>query len=436
MLAALLAVLALSCARRSDPPNVLLVTIDTLRADRCSSYGYPLPTTPRLDAAAARGIRFELAYAPMSLTGPSHSTMFTSQYPITHGVVRNGYRLGEEAIVLAEMLRARGYETAAVVSSFAVNSRFGLGQGFGVYHDRFDEVGTVDPRQWNGQWLGKGFDRRANRTTDHAIRWLDRHGSSAKSFFLWVHYFDPHSPYDPPEPFRSRFAPAGETSHGRPVGTYDGEVAFTDQELGRLLDHLDRSGLGEGTLLVVTSDHGEGLKQHGRMEHGYTVYEEEMRVPLVFRWPGRIPAGRTIPGPVELVDLLPTLLDLLGVHVEGALFEGVSIAEALRGGHPADPARKVFVHRQPIRKGDRRVEQFGVRHGTYKYIEGEAEEERELYDLATDPGEKQNLCGELRDKCDELRVALQVWKQSRGEAAEQEISPEDHESLKALGYVQ
>lgn len=431
------AALAFSCAgRHESAANLLLVTVDTLRADHCSSYGYPKPTTPNLDRVAAAGVRVDLAYAPMSITGPSHSTIFTGDYPLTHGVVANGFVLPGKATTLAEILASRGYQTGAVVSSFPVNARFGLAQGFEVYDDEFLNPGTVKEKVWNDEQVGRSFDRRADETTRQVIRWLEQHGRGPRPFFLWVHYFDPHLPYDPPEPFRSRFAPPGPSPRGMPIGTYDGEIAFADEQMGALLDFLDRSGLAAKTLLVITSDHGEGLKNHGRMEHGYWIYEEEVRVPLVFRWPGELPAGKSVSGPVELVDVLPTILHLLRVPAGAAAFEGRSLVPYLRGEATTDPERRIYLHRQPIETGGRRVEEFGVRAGRFKYIESESQNDRELYDLVADAGETRNLCAERARTCDGLRAQLRRWREARGRPAEQTISEEDRASLKALGYVQ
>jgi arylsulfatase A-like enzyme len=431
------AILALSCrAPQESAPNLLLVTVDTLRADHCSAYGYPQPTTANLDRVAAAGVRVDPVYAPMSITGPSHSTIFTGAYPLTHGVVANGSVLGGEATTLAEILATRGYHTAAVVSAFPLNARFGFAQGFAAYDDEFRAPGTVKAEVWNGEKVGRAFDRRADETTQRAIRWLEQHAREPRPFFLWVHYFDPHLPYDPPEPFRSRFAPPGPSPRGMPVGTYDGEISFADHEMGKLLDFLDGSGLAPKTLLVVTADHGEGLKEHGRMEHGYWIYEEEVRVPLVFRWPGQLPASKIVAGPAGLVDAAPTILELLRVPAPIGAFEGRSLVPALLGEASAEPGRRIYLQRQSIEIRGVRVAQFGLRAGQFKYIESTPEAERELYDLVADPDETRNLCAERAPTCDDLRAELARWRAGRDHPPEQALAAEDRAALQALGYVQ
>jgi arylsulfatase A-like enzyme len=413
----------------SVPPHILLVTIDTLRADRCSGYGYPQPTTPRLDALARQGVRVADAYAPMATTGPSHASMFTGLHPRAHGVVKNGYLLAPERRTLAEALRAAGYATAAVVSSFAVDAKFGLAQGFEVYDDDFPAEGaSVKQRRWEGLAVAGGFDRRADAVGARAISWLARERPRGRRFFLWVHYFDPHAPYDPPEPHKSRFRAA-----------YDGEVAFADAELGRLLDALDDAGLRESTLVVVTGDHGEGLGDHGHQEHGLNIYEEAVKVPLAFRWPGRLPAGSIVPGPVSLVDLEPTLLQLaLGAPAGGA---GRSLAPLLAQRAAPDPERPIFMERRfydPDSQKALRIkgEKLAVRRGAFKYLEAPEEGTQELYDLSADPGELENLAAQEAARVRELRSLLDGFRRGTRPGAAQRVSPEDQERLRALGYVQ
>ncbi|MEM7357167.1 MAG: sulfatase, partial [Acidobacteriota bacterium] len=252
--------------RLEPPPNLLLVTVDTLRADHCSIYGYERETTPVLDDLAREGAILGPAYAPMSTTAPAHASIFTGRYPISHGVVRNGLILAQDQTTLAEVLQQARYTTGAVVSSLVLKPRYGLGQGFGTYESEFEiNRETVDRHQWKGV---EGFDRRADETTDLALAWLERRPRD-RPFFLWVHYFDPHSPYSPPPAFEGRFpVPEGATDLAIAIARYDEEIAFADQQLGRLLAAIERQEITEQTLAVVTSDHGEGLNQHGHMGHG------------------------------------------------------------------------------------------------------------------------------------------------------------------------
>jgi arylsulfatase A-like enzyme len=236
--------------------------MDTVRRDRCSVYGYKRDTTPNLSMFAEQGASFDLAYAPMSTTGPSHATMFTSLYPIAHGVVKNGLKLSQEHDTVAKHLNTHGYQTAAVVGSFVLDSKFGYAQGFSSYDDDFELAKSTAPKShWKGPRLDKGFDRRADDTTQRAIDWLKKQRRSTHSFLLFVHYFDPHDPYVPPEPFLSQFAPDKKhpTRLENEIGWYNGEIAFTDHEIGKLLEVLKQMGAEEDTLVVITSDHGEGL---------------------------------------------------------------------------------------------------------------------------------------------------------------------------------
>jgi arylsulfatase A-like enzyme len=441
---ALLAAAALASGCRPEPPiNVLFVTIDTLRADHCSVSGYARDTTPRLAALAGEGIRAELAYAPTATTGPSHASMFTALYPIAHGVVKNGLVLEEEFGTLAEALRDRGYATAGVVSSFVLDARFGFAQGFDAWDAEFEPgSGSIEREVMEGHEIEGGFDRRADATTVRARAVLEGLAREGRPFLLFVHYFDPHAPYAPPEPWASRFASGAVDEQTRAIDAYDGEIAFADDELGKLLDALRDLGLARDTLVVVTSDHGEGLMQHGHMAHGVHLYEEAVRVPLLFRLPGRIPAGGTLGGPVELVDLLPTVLALAGHEVAEGL-HGRSLAQALAaGGGALDPERPVHLHRRHYLArtiGDIRVagEKFGVRVGPWKYIEGEIEGTRELFDLVADPGERTNLAETRAELVTGFSERIRAWRTAYGrDVPIESLSPEDRERLRALGYVE
>lgn len=440
--AALAAALGCSEAPPDPRPNLLLVTFDTTRLDHTSLGGYERDTTPHLAALAREGASFELAYAPTATTGPSHATLFTGVSPLRHGVLKNGVPLGASLETLAERLAAEGWRTGAFVSSFVVSRRFAFDQGFGTFDDRFERAtSTFAPEFWEGQKIEEAFDRRADATTGGALRWLEANAGRGP-LFAWVHYFDPHAPYVPPEGFAGRYPPgaaAGELA--RDVARYDEEIAFADAELGRLLSALDRLGLSASTLVVVTADHGEGLMDHGHMEHGVHVYEEQVRVPLVVRWPGRI-APRRLAGPVELADLRPTLDDLLGLP-PGPAFEGKSLAPALLDGAGLDPERPVHLYRRHFageRRGEVEVkgEKFAVRVGRWKLIEGPEEGTRELFDLEADPGERENRIDAAPEVAAELAARLAAWRAGRaGEAgAPLRITPEERERLRALGYTE
>jgi arylsulfatase A-like enzyme len=437
------------CQRAPRPPHILFVSIDTLRADHCSLYGYPRRTTPRLEGFAKDGVVFEHAYAPMATTAPSHSTMFTGLLPRRHGVVKNGLILGAHHDTLAERLQRAGYRTGAIVSSFVVNHRFGLDQGFASYDDAFPERGsTARNKTFEDMEVSGGFDQRADRTTEKAAAWLAGQGYLGSSrpeqpFFLWVHYFDPHDPYVPPHRFRQPFAPKDDSDPLQAMlASYDGEVRFTDAQLGELLDTLAKAGILADTLLVITADHGEGLLTHGHQNHGLHLYEEAVHVPLVFRWPSGLKGGRRVKELVSLADLLPTVCQLAGPGERPATGDGTSLVPVLRGERSADPLRPIFLERreyQAQRIGDFEVrgEKTGLRLGQFKYIEAPDEKSYELFDLDADPGERRNLLPERAQQAEAMARVLAEWRRRPGAArAEGDQAPETQEALRALGYVQ
>jgi arylsulfatase A-like enzyme/tetratricopeptide (TPR) repeat protein len=278
-------------ASRPSGPNVLLVTLDTLRADHVGAHGAREVETPTLDALAARGVLFEQAMATVPLTLPSHASLLTGQYPPTHGVRHNAiFVLPDEAETIGERFRAAGFATGAVVGAAVLNPEFGLAQGFDDYDAEFPEQRATS---------AGFFERRAEAVTDAALAWLRK---TDRPFFLWVHYYDVHGGYHPPEPFATRF-------RTRP---YDGEVAYVDQQLGRLLQGLEAGGRLADTVVAVTSDHGEGLGEHGEPSHTYLIYDSVLHVPLLVAGPG-VPAGRRVPGVVANTGIAATLLRLAGL---------------------------------------------------------------------------------------------------------------------------
>lgn len=434
-------VLLPGCERtpRADRPSVLLISIDTLRADRCSAYGYERETTPHLQRLAEDGARFAVAYAPTATTAPSHATLFTGLYPLAHGVLKNGVPLAERHRTLAEVARRVGYQTAAVVGSYPLKEHFGFAQGFQRFDDDFSGVGaTYRPSRWAGRPVQGAFDRRAEETTRRAIEWLQQERRSETPFLLFVHYFDPHDPYDPPSEHLERLGldPALEQDR------YDAEIAFTDAEIGRLLAGLDALGLGNDTLILVTADHGEGLMDHGYPHHGVQLYEESVRVPWLVRWPGRIAPGGVISEPVALVDLLPTLLGLLRIPASGPM-PGRDLSTALLAGHSLDPDHPVWLYRRPY---DARTlfgvavqgERFAVRVGPWKLLAASEEGGAELYDLAADPRERHDQAALRPEKVIELEALVSALRERYGAEREpvEPVSPADLEALRALGYVE
>jgi arylsulfatase A-like enzyme len=437
--------LAHGCAREAGPPNLLLITLDTTRRDHCSVYGYERETTPNLERVAAEGVRFALAYAPSSTTAPSHATLFTSLHPITHRVLRNGRVLLPLHETLAERVRERGWVTAGFVSSFVLAERFGYAQGFETWDDDFDPAtATTNRKAWQVGDDVVAVDRRGDATTERVLAWLEKDGDESRPFFLFVHYFDPHAPYVPPSELASRFPPADGPSPGlrAQVARYDAEIAFADQQVGRLLAALDRLGLAADTLVAITADHGEGLMQHGLMGHGAQLYEEQVRVPLLLRWPGHLPAGRVIEDAVSLIDLAPTLLELAGVPSADGNMQGRSLASLLAGSASLDPERPIFLYRREFEPGQvegRRVagEKYGVRLGDFKLVLGPEEGTRELFDVLHDPREREELAAAEPARAAELEKRIADWlaESKREMTAPDAVSEEDLERLRALGYV-
>jgi arylsulfatase A-like enzyme len=435
----------MGCSEPSDPqpPNVLLITLDTTRVDHLSSYGYERQTSPVLDAFAQEGAKFELAYSPMGTTGPSHSTIFTGAYPLTHNVVKNSTPLSASQVTLAETLKSEGYQTAAIISSFVLSKGFGYDQGFDYFRDDFDPgESSVKRDEWQGFAVADGFDRRANSTTDLAIEWLKEKRNQNRPFFLFVHYFDPHSPYDPPAEFRGRFTDSTDKGVDLQVGLYDEEIAFTDQQVGVLLQSLASQGLSDDTIVVITADHGEGLGDHDHMLHGLYVYDEAVRVPLVIRWPGKIAKGQIIEAPVEFVDLAPTLFELAGLPIRDSYAQGKSLAPALTGTSELDIERPIFLyrtHQKPRTEKGVFVagDKFAVRKGNWKLIIGAEEKSFELYDLSSDPDEERNVFNDRPQVVAELKVILNEWrKRVTHDAGESEaITQKDRDALEKLGYT-
>ena len=403
-----------------DKPNVLLITLDTTRADHLGVYGYRDGETPNVDALARRGVLFAQAMSPAPLTLPAHSSIMTGTYPTYHGVRVNGNTaLSPAQATIAQTLKERGYATGAWVSAFVLDGRWGLNRGFDVYDDSFDlgkykhlDLGSVQ--------------RPGNEVVDQALAWLDAH--ERVPFFAWVHLYDPHTPYEPPEPFRSRYASRGLR------GLYDGEIAFADQQVGRCLEWLRTHGVEDRTVVVVMGDHGEALGSHGEASHGYFVYDYALHVPFILSAPLERLRGVRVQNQVSSVDLLPTLFDLLGVAVPARAQGRSLLAEML------DPARE----RAAYAYGESMTPnlQFGwsplhaLRGTRYKLIKAPRPE---LYDLAADPEEATNVIARHTAVADDMMQRLdRLMAETAKEAPEPEAADLDKETrdrLAALGYI-
>jgi arylsulfatase A-like enzyme/Tfp pilus assembly protein PilF len=397
--------------------NLLIVTLDTTRADRIHAYGFDAIETPSLDRLAREGVLFENAVAPAPLTLPAHSSIFTGTFPPAHGVRDNGgFFLDERQTTLAERLQARGFTTGGFVGAYVLDHKWGIAQGFQTYFDDFDLS------KYQSLSLGS-VDRPGNEVADRALAWLG--GVASKRFFGWVHFYDAHSPYDPPEPFKSRYA-------GRP---YVGEIAFVDSQVGRLLDYLDAHHLADRTVVVVMGDHGESLGEHGEGTHGFFVYQATMHVPLLIRTPYDAMVGRRVADTVRSIDILPTTLELLGVTSSEQL-EGTSIVPLMTGAKKElglAAYSEAIYPRFHFGWSDLRA----LTSGRYKYV---AAPRPELYDLQQDPGELHNLYAErqaLGDRMNQELVALEQRMATTAAApkAAVEVDPDARARLAALGYV-
>jgi arylsulfatase A-like enzyme/tetratricopeptide (TPR) repeat protein len=396
--------------------NVLLVTVDTLRADHLGSYGYAAAQTPALDRLAARGLRFAQAATVAPLTLPAHSSLMTGTFPAYHGVRDNGgFYLGDDQVTLAKVLRAGGYRTGGFVSAFVLDRRWGIGQGFDRYYDDFDLAKYR---------LDVGLDavqRPGSEVVSKAIEWLDQ--DSTRPFLAWVHLYEPHAPYDPPEPIRVRFPPTM-------IGAYDAEVATADIQVGRLIDHLATSGRLDRTVVVVLGDHGESLGEHGEEQHGFFVYDATVRIPLIVAGPG-VPS-RVIGDQVRIVDVMPTLLEMLGVETPKSV-QGRSLLPLARGERLDLVAlSETWYPRHHYGWS----ELTAIRDGRYHFI---AAPRRELYDTQTDPGETHNLADVNPSGADIQAQALQAFvartSATHAPAAPRAVDPDVEQRLRALGYV-
>jgi arylsulfatase A-like enzyme/Tfp pilus assembly protein PilF len=399
-------------AAAAEGYNFLFITLDTTRADRLGCYGYAAAATPNLDALARGGARFADCVTPCPLTLPAHCSLFTGLTPLGHGVRNNAtYVLSADRRTLAELLRQRGYHTYAVVAAYVLLAKFGLGRGFDVYDDSLD-VG--DP--------GRGFSSEINAGAvyDKFRVWFER--SWRRRFCAWVHLYDPHQPYAPPPPYAGRF----------PRDPYSGEIAYLDSVVGRILADLRAKGVLERTLVIVAGDHGEDLGEHREFGHGIFCYQESLRVPLIVSAPRLIPP-RVIGGRVNLVDVLPTVCDLLGVPAPGGL-QGTSLKPALLGGGPPPPRDMYF---ESLYAQDEMgwAPLTGILSDSSKYIKLP---EAELYDLDRDPRERENLYLKENVRArglDRKLQALMLRLAGRGAAGRRQMSAEDRRHLASLGYL-
>ncbi|HVT01964.1 MAG TPA: sulfatase-like hydrolase/transferase [Thermoanaerobaculia bacterium] len=402
-----------ACSRQPEPVslqgyNVLLVTVDTTRADHIGAYGFREAETPNIDRLAREGVRFDRAISPVPLTLPAHCSILSGLLPLHHAVRNNGTGgLGSDRETIATRLKQAGYRTGAFVGSFVLNRRFGLDRGFDLYDDELDsEIVATN---------GLEAERTGDIVVDRALSWLQTR--DARPFFAWVHLYDPHAPYVPPEPFRSRHL----------ASPYDGEIAFADSQIGRLLAYLDQQKLTDRTIIVIAGDHGEALGEHGELTHGLLLYEPTLHVPLVVR--DGIHRGQVASEPVSLIDLAPTITSALDVSWPRA--DGRPIAALVSTKASKQGGAALYSETEYPR-------QFGwsglaaLRRGNYKYI---ASSHPELYDLARDPKETRNLYETERRQLRALIKEMSGLQAGQVKAPQTVMDEETRARLESLGYV-
>jgi arylsulfatase A-like enzyme len=397
------AALGAACTSRTPPRNVVLITLDTMRADRLPAYGFDAVATPALDRLAAEGAVFERAFAAVPLTLPSHATLFTGLYPPRLSVYDNaGAPLGAEAETLAEVLASRGLATAAFVSSAVIAPGRGLEQGFDTYS--LGKPSCPGPAR---------VRRPAQEVVDESLDWLEGHGSSP--FFVWMHFYDTHAPIQVPVDFALGYA-----------DPYLAAIAYEDAQIARVVEYLERRGLLEDSLIVVTADHGESLGDHGEEAHGLFLYDEALRVPLIVRGPGIAPAR--VPGAVRLIDVMPTVLEFFGRRMSSV--EGVSFAALMSGADEAP--REVYAEsRYPERFGWANLR--ALRMGRWKVVDAP---QPELYDVVSDPGELRNLYHANHREAARLLDRLQAgYAQPEAASTAPVVDRALASRLASLGYV-
>lgn len=387
---------------------VILISVDTLRSDRLPAYGYQRGSTPHLDAFRAESILYERAYSHCPLTLPSHASMLTGLLPSEHGVRDNvGFKLAENLPTAAEALKANGYATGAAISAFVLRRESGLARGFDFYDDQVEPIGKSNT-------IGR-VQRSGPETIAAAEKWLD--GQARNPFFLFVHLYEPHTPYEPPEPFLSRHA-----------DRYDGEIAYTDQILGTFFDSLERRGVYDKALIILLSDHGEGLNDHGEEEHGIFLYREALQVPLMVKLPGSRDGGATVRKPAQLIDVFPTILQQLVPNVPRHNGGARSLLALARGDEVAD--RPIYAETYYPRFHFGWSDLHSLIDGNHHYIRAPIPE---LYDLAADPGEKINALETNRRAYFAMRQAIEPFVRKAEEPAA--VDPEEAAKFAALGYV-
>ncbi len=396
---------------RTEIRHIVFISIDTCRADHLSCYGYARKITPNIDAIAENATLFENTISCIPQTLPSHCTMMTGKTPLCLGIHENlGYKLGDSNETLAEILHDQGYVTGAIVSSFVLDSQFGLDQGFDSYNDQFENA--INTSNYS--------ERRGDEASSLAIQWLQERKDDR--FFLFLHYFDPHFRYTPPEPYSVEFAD----------DLYAGEIAYTDHCIGQVVDKLKELGLYDSTLIIIAGDHGEMLGEHGEAEHGFFIYQSAIKVPLIVKMPGQSQPKRT-DRLVGLIDIVPTVCNLLGIE-EPKPIQGHDLSGFLLKGQEPDENRYIYCESfLPTKHNANAL--LGMVTDGWKYIQTNRPE---LYDLIADPKETKNLINEESKRAHILREHLKLAMEERSHDdsnSEHEMDAEGRKRLESLGYI-
>src|SRR5882724_10524137 len=415
LLAGLFAIGYAALAVPTASPNVVVITIDTLRADHLGCYGYKQIRTPNIDALAADATRFERAYTAVPVTLPSHTVMFTGTYPMLSGMHDfAANKSGPGHATLAAVPKEHRYATGPVIGSAVLDSRFGLNRGSDFYYDHFDFNRLQESNL-------EEMERPGNLVADVTLDWLSK--NYQKKFFLWMHLYDPHYPYRPPVPYSEQYK-------DRP---YDGEIAFADAQVGRLIEFLKNKSLYRNTLIVLSGDHGESLGEHGEKTHGFFIYNATLHVPLIIHLPGGMHA-KTVANLVNLADLMPTVLAALNIQLP-AHVQGQSLLPIISP-KKEDNARSLYAETFLPRLHFNWSELRGVETETYHFIDAP---KPELYDLRKDSGETHNLFAEKKAVTEEMRVRLakliQQYTAGQELAEKTRLDPALMERLKSLGYA-
>jgi arylsulfatase A-like enzyme/thioredoxin-like negative regulator of GroEL len=418
-LSLLLMILGVSLAVHAEAPNIVFITVDTTRADRMGFLGSKHGVTPNLDVLARQGVVFERAYSQAPLTPVSHATIFTGTYPQFHTVTDFGHPLPSLLPFVPEILHKGGYHTAAFIGSIILDPKGNMAPGFDRGFDHFDAGFHMKRALEESRY--DNVERRAGDVVGHAIAWLNKNRQSP--FFIWIHLYDPHAPYDPPPPFDKRFS-----------DPYDGEIAYADASLGKLFQYLRQRDLYDGALVLMMSDHGESLGAHGEAMHGIFLYDETIHVPMVFKLPGALLAGHRVASRVRLVDVAPSLLSMLSLPLPPT-FQGESLVPLMK-------STKAVADLPAYSETDYPHRAFGwsalraMRAGKYLFVRAP---KRELYDALQDKGAEHNLAetspavaGTLQAQLDQFHGQTTSFPEK---SEQQSLSSEQNENLAALGYV-